>query len=57
MRDRLERASEKHGAQARWLELSSNAKQLFTDKSSEYIPFDQPDFVIDAIREVYSQSK
>lgn len=44
-------------AQARWLALSSNAKQLFTDKSSEYIPFDQPEFVIDAIREVYSQSR
>jgi pimeloyl-ACP methyl ester carboxylesterase len=44
-------------AQAKWLELSSNAKQLFTDKSSEYIPFDQPDFVVAAIREVYEQSK
>jgi pimeloyl-ACP methyl ester carboxylesterase len=43
--------------QAKWLELSSNAKQLFTDKSSEYIPFDQPSFVVDAIREVYLQSK
>ena len=44
-------------AQARWLALSSNSRQLFTDRSSEYIPFDQPDFVIDAIREVYSQSR
>ena len=44
-------------AQSRWLELSSNSKQLFTDKSSEYIPFDQPDFVVDAIREVYAQSR
>jgi pimeloyl-ACP methyl ester carboxylesterase len=43
--------------QATWLKLSTNAKQLFTDKSSEYIPLDQPDFVVDAIREVYSQSK
>jgi len=43
--------------QAKWLELSSNARQLFTDKSSEYIPFDQPEFVVDAIREVYTQSK
>ena len=40
--------------QAKWLELSSNARQLFTDKSSEYIPFDQPGFVVDAIREVYT---
>jgi pimeloyl-ACP methyl ester carboxylesterase len=44
-------------AQAKWLELSSNARQLFTDKSSEYIPFDQPSFVVEAIREVYLQSK
>lgn len=44
-------------AQARWLELSSNARQLFTDKSSEYIPFDQPDFVIDAIHEVFAHSQ
>ena len=43
--------------QARWLKLSSNAKQLFSDKSSEYIPFDQPSFVVDAIRDVYTQSK
>jgi hypothetical protein len=43
-------------AQAQWLTLSSNARQLFTDQSSEYIPFDQPDSVIDAIREVYAQS-
>jgi hypothetical protein len=44
-------------AQAKWLALSSNSKQLFTDKSSEYIPFDRPDFVVEAIREVYSQSR
>jgi pimeloyl-ACP methyl ester carboxylesterase len=43
--------------QAKWLELSSNAQQLFTDKSSEYIPFDQPTLVVDAVREVYRQSK
>jgi hypothetical protein len=42
--------------QAKWLELSSNAKQFFSDKSSEYIPFDQPSFVVDAIHEVYTQS-
>ena len=43
--------------QATWLRLSSNAKQLFTNKSSEYVPFDQPSFVVDAIHEVYTQSK
>ena len=44
-------------AQSRLLELSSNAKQIFTKNSSEYIQFDEPDTVIDAIREVYDQSK
>jgi hypothetical protein len=44
-------------AQGKWLALSANSKQLFTDKSSEYIPFDRPDFVVEAIREVYSQSR
>jgi len=44
-------------AQAKWLALSSNAKQLFTVNSSEYIPFDQPDFVVAAIHEVYVESR
>ena len=44
-------------AQARWLGLSSNAKQIFARHSSEYIQFDEPDTVTDAIREVYDQSK
>jgi pimeloyl-ACP methyl ester carboxylesterase len=53
-----ERYEEQVGREQRsWLNLSSNAEQLFTNKSSEYIPFDQPDFVIDAIREVYVQGK
>jgi pimeloyl-ACP methyl ester carboxylesterase len=42
-------------AQARWLGLSSNAKQIFARNSSEYIQFDEPKTVIDAIREVYDQ--
>jgi pimeloyl-ACP methyl ester carboxylesterase len=40
-------------AQARWLGLSSNAKQIFARHSSEYIQFDEPETVINAIREVY----
>src|SRR3569832_146816 len=43
--------------QARWLSLSSNAKQVFPSDSSEYIAFDAPDAVVEAIREVYDQSK
>jgi pimeloyl-ACP methyl ester carboxylesterase len=43
-------------AQARWLTLSSNAKQIFPAHSSEYVEFDDPRAVIDAIHEVYAQS-
>jgi pimeloyl-ACP methyl ester carboxylesterase len=43
--------------QARWLDLSSNAKQIFITESSEYAQFDQPDAVASAIREVYDKSK
>jgi len=43
-------------AQSRWLDLSSNARQIFTSHSSEYIQFDEPDAVVDAVREVYEQS-
>jgi pimeloyl-ACP methyl ester carboxylesterase len=44
-------------AQARLLTLSSNAKQIFVPNSSEYVQFDCPDAVVDAIREVYDQSR
>ena len=44
-------------AQARWLALSSNSKQIFTRNSSEYIQFDEPGTLISAIREVYDQAK
>ena len=44
-------------AQARWLALSSNSKQIFARNSSEYIQFDEPGTLISAIREVYDQAK
>jgi pimeloyl-ACP methyl ester carboxylesterase len=44
-------------AQARWLGLSSNAKQIFARHSSEYIQFDEPETVIAAIREVYDDAR
>jgi hypothetical protein len=44
-------------AQARWLGLSSNAKQIFARGSSEYIQFDDPETVINAVREVYDQAE
>ncbi len=44
-------------AQARWLDLSSNAKQIFLANSSEYIEFDQPDTLVSVIHEVYDESR
>ena len=44
-------------AQARWLALSSNSKQIFARNSSEYIQFDEPETVTNAIREVYDQAR
>jgi len=44
-------------AQARLLTLSSNAKQIFVPNSSEYVQFDDPDAVVNAIRDVYDQTR
>ena len=41
--------------QARWLSLSSNAKQFFAANSSEYIQFDAPNVVVNAVHEVYDE--
>ena len=44
-------------AQSRWLALSSDAKQIFANRSSEYIQFDDPDTVVSAVREIYDKTK
>jgi pimeloyl-ACP methyl ester carboxylesterase len=44
-------------AQARWLSLSTNARQVFTHNSSEYVQFDEPATLINTVREVYEQTK
>lgn len=44
-------------AQARWLALSSDARQVFTHHSSEYVNFDEPDTLVSVIREVYDKSR
>ena len=44
-------------AQARWLTLSSDAKQISVPKSSEYVQFDAPDSIVAAIREVFDKAK
>jgi pimeloyl-ACP methyl ester carboxylesterase len=55
--DRVKYEHEITQAQARWLELSSNSKQIFAHSKSEYIQFDDPQTVISAIREVYEQAR
>jgi hypothetical protein len=55
--EHLKYEQETTAAQARWLSLSSNAKQIFARNSSEYIQFDEPETVINAIREVYDQAR
>jgi pimeloyl-ACP methyl ester carboxylesterase len=55
--DRVEYQHEATRAQARWLALSSNSKQIFARNSSEYIQFDDPDTVVNAIHEVYDQAR
>jgi pimeloyl-ACP methyl ester carboxylesterase len=44
-------------AQSRWLTLSSDAKQIFVQNSSEYIAFEQPDAVVDAVRDVWAKGR
>ena len=55
--EHLKYEQETTAAQARWLSLSPNAKQIFARNSSEYIQFDEPETVINAIREVYDHAE
>jgi pimeloyl-ACP methyl ester carboxylesterase len=55
--DRAKYEQEITRAQARWLTLSTNSKQIFAHSNSEYIQFDDPQVVIDAIREAYDQTE
>ena len=44
-------------AQSRWLSLSSNSRQIFVANSGEYVQFDQPGAVVDAVRKVFDEAK
>jgi pimeloyl-ACP methyl ester carboxylesterase len=44
-------------AQARWLDLSSDAKQIFTRNSSEYLQFDEPDTLVRVLREIHDKRR
>jgi hypothetical protein len=53
--EHLKYEQETTAAQARLLSLSSNSKQIFARSSSEYIQFDAPETVINAISEVFDE--
>lgn len=55
--DQLKYEYDRALAQSRWLLLSTNSKQLFASKSSEYIQFDDPDLVVATVREVAGKAK
>jgi hypothetical protein len=42
--------------EARLLDLSSNSKKILADTGA-FVQFENPDIVIDAIRDVYDQTK
>lgn len=44
-------------AQSRWLDLSSDARQIFAQHSSEYIQFDDPQLIVDTVRDVWEKTK
>jgi pimeloyl-ACP methyl ester carboxylesterase len=43
-------------AQSRWLSLSSDSRQIFVQKSGEYVQFDRPDIIVVTVRELYDES-
>lgn len=55
--DQLKYEYDRALAQSRWLSLSSDSKQLFARHSSEYIQFDDPDLVVETVREVVGSGK
>ncbi|HWC55951.1 MAG TPA: alpha/beta hydrolase [Sphingomicrobium sp.] len=44
-------------AQSHWLALSSDSRQIFVEKSGEYIQFDRPDVIVATVHEVYDSSR
>jgi pimeloyl-ACP methyl ester carboxylesterase len=43
-------------AQSHWLSLSSDSRQIFLPGSGEYVQFDQPNAVVETVREVYDKA-
>jgi pimeloyl-ACP methyl ester carboxylesterase len=55
--DQLKYEYDRAIAQSRWLTLSTDSKQLFARQSSEYIQFDDPDLVVETVRDVVGKAK
>jgi hypothetical protein len=53
--EHLKYEQEDHGCSGTLASLSSNSKQIFAHNSSEYIQFDAPETVINAISEVFDE--
>jgi len=43
-------------AQSRWLALSSDSRQIFVEKSGEYVQFDRPDAIVDTVHELWAKA-
>lgn len=44
-------------SQSRWLTLSSDSRQIFVEKSGEYVQFDRPDVIINTVREEWDEAR
>lgn len=55
--DQLKYEYDRALAQSHWLDLSTDSKQLFARHSSEYIQFDDPDLVVETVREVVGKAR
>jgi pimeloyl-ACP methyl ester carboxylesterase len=43
-------------AQSKWLSLSSDSRQLFVERSGEYVQFDRPDVIVGTVKELVDKA-
>jgi pimeloyl-ACP methyl ester carboxylesterase len=55
--DQLKYEYDRALAQSRWLTLSTDSKQLFARRSSEYVQFDDPNLVVETVREIIGKGR
>ena len=44
-------------AQSKWLSLSSDSRQIFAEKSGEYVQFDRPDLIVATVKELVDKTR